>query len=249
MNQDTIDFLNSPRIHTTRIPGHRDRYQKSHLYGARLRPEGRVPKRQRLRTFENRFKAVMRSAADGDARFYICGVLVDREHGTLVATDGYRVVRLQEPDIPDAYPSGIVSRDGTAIDAKYPDVQRLGFDRANRPDDIVLEVSLLPLLEQLKGAERVHRFIDQSKDSRVVPVQIEGRDWEQEYSLLFLLELVTLFYRLGHDRATFRLSASAHHEDPMLVEAPWLEYVLMPRRPAEENIVAPLVLSGQEVCR
>ena len=136
-----------------------------------------------------------------DVRYYLGGILIDRKNDRMVVTDGRRATILKKPDfssvpkVPEKITGDqILKDDGTWIDGKYPDIDRIIPESHS---DIKLQFNTKDLSDYARGIEKANKFL-QSSDSFNMNYG--------EYDAKFARQMGDLFRRFGYKEVTISLT-------------------------------------------
>jgi hypothetical protein len=136
-----------------------------------------------------------------DVRYYLAGILIDREKDRMIATDGHRVTILKKPDFSSVPPideknkNHILKDDNTWIkEANYPDIDRIIPESHS---DIKLQFNTKDLSDYARGIEKANKFL-QSSDSFNMNYG--------EYDAKFARQMGDLFRRFGYKEVTISLT-------------------------------------------
>ena len=136
-----------------------------------------------------------------DVRYYLGGILIDRKNDRMVVTDGHRATILKKPDfssvpkVPEKITGDqILKDDGTWIDGKYPDIDRIIPESHS---DNKLQFNTKDLSDYARGIEKANKFL-QSSDSFNTNYG--------EYDAKFVRQMGDLFRRFGYKEVTISLT-------------------------------------------
>lgn len=136
-----------------------------------------------------------------DVRYYLGGILIDRKNDRMVVTDGHRATILKKPDfssvpkVPEKITGDqILKDDGTWIDGKYPDIDRIIPESHS---DNKLQFNTKDLSDYARGIEKANKFL-QSSDSFNTNYG--------EYDAKFVRQMGDLFRRFGYKEVFISLT-------------------------------------------
>jgi len=135
-----------------------------------------------------------------DVRYYLAGILIDREKDRMVATDGRRATILKKPDFSSVPPINeknkyhILKDDNTWIEGNYPDIDRVVPESHS---DFKLEFKTKDLADYARGVEKANKFLKTNESFNMN---------FGEYDAKFIRQMGDLFRRFGYQDVTISLT-------------------------------------------
>ena len=159
-------------------------------------------------TFDAQFKALDSIAAKEDIRYYLKGIMLDRDKNRMVATDGHRVAVISAPNF-DGAPaadkaSNILGRDGKWIDGRFPDIDRVVPTQHYAQ---AFQFNATELGNQARGIAKAWKYVGTTMPA---PMGIQTGDTTTYFSAPYIADMADLFRRMGYD--TFELSLNPKGE-------------------------------------
>jgi len=134
-----------------------------------------------------------------DVRYYLGGILIDRENDRMVTCDGHRATILKKPDYssvpnPPEKTTGdlILKDDGTWIDGKYPAIDRI-IPESHADNKIT--VNAKDIADYARGIEKANKFI---KSDEVFSLFLQNPDAFGTFNAKFIRQMGDLFRRFGY---------------------------------------------------
>ena len=195
-----IQFLQSPL--TAKMPGkNQDKIDAEDIKDVVPLPiEKKIAVKNK--SFEDQKNALQDIAApDDEIRYYLRGVMVDKEKNRLVVTDGHRAAIINNANFtgaPETKPNlNIVTRDGKVIDGQFPDIDRVVPTKHLVKSDII---NTKELGDYARGVQKAWRYV--SSKYNPVMLKIGGKDFG--FNSDYIVDMSNLFARMGYD--TFQAS-------------------------------------------
>lgn len=208
--------------------------------------------------FEGTLKALSAVVPTKDIRYYLNTIHLNEAKGRIEATDGHRVVLVQE-DLTGRIPARpadvtgdvLVTMDGKwAIDpktnepmaAKFPDIDRvIPTDPKGRT--LTVSFDAVALGDQARGVVKAGKYFNQRTP---IPLALEIEGVKSAFNSQYLVDMADVFRRFGYDQ--FNVSLSVDGKGPMLARSPdgRVTQVIMPMRD-EGTFFAPIVGSNPPV--
>lgn len=198
----------------------------------------------RVKDYTGQMKALLTIAAEDDIRYYLRGVHVIPEEKRMVATDGHRIVVLDNADF-----SGVpqMEEGKTVINRHYgekkgPDTKNVWHDgrfpdwtRVVPPKHMKYkgEFDAKRVADQARGISKAWRYA-KAKWGGDVTLDIGGQ--RTAVNVNFIVDMADLFRAFGYDRFT---ASFEDDRSPILFESPdgRVRQVVMPLRGNKENPV------------
>jgi len=134
-----------------------------------------------------------------DVRYYLGGILIDRENDRMVTCDGHRATILKKPDYssvpnPPEKTTGdlILKDDGTWIDGKYPAIDRI-IPESHADNKIT--VNAKDIADYARGIEKANKFL---KSDEVFSIFLQNPDAVGTFNAKFIRQMGDLFRRFGY---------------------------------------------------
>lgn len=238
--QAAKQFLEGPL--TAKVPGKKaDSLDIEFLEDVNVRPiEKKINSAKPATTFDAQLKALDTIAAKEDIRYYLKGIMVDRDKNRLVATDGHRIAVIDAPNFtgaPAADPnSNILGRDGKWIDGRFPDVDRV---IPNQHYGKAYQFNAAELGDQARGITKAWKYVGSTMPA---PMAIQNGDKTSFFAAPYIADMTDVFRRMGYD--TFELSLNDKNDQLYAVSPDGkVKQVIMGLRRAD-SIFRPAI--GQE---
>lgn len=208
--------------------------------------------------FEGTLKALSAVVPTKDIRYYLNTIHLNEAKGRIEATDGHRVVLVQE-DLTGRIPARpadvtgdvLVTMDGKwAIDpktnepmaAKFPDIDRvIPTDPKGRT--LTVSFDAVALGDQARGVVKAGKYFNLRTP---IPLALEIEGVKSAFQPQYLVDMADVFRRFGYDQ--FNVSLSVDGKGPMLARSPdgRVTQVIMPMRD-EGTFFAPIVGSNPPI--
>jgi hypothetical protein len=134
-----------------------------------------------------------------DVRYYLGGILIDRNNDRMVTCDGHRATILKKPDFssvpkPPEKTTGdlILKDDGTWIDGKYPDIDRI-IPESHADNKIT--VNAKDIADYARGIEKANKFL---RSDEVFSLFLQNPDAFGTFNAKFIRQMGDLFRRFGY---------------------------------------------------
>lgn len=148
---------------------------------------------------EEQNKVVSEIINKKDMRYYLAGILIDREKDRMIATDGHRATILKKPDFSSVPPvdeknkNHILKDDNTWIkEANYPDIDRI-IPESHAENKTT--VNAKDLADYARGVEKANKFL-KSEDS--MNIFLKDPDVSGTFNAKFIRQMGDLFRKFGH---------------------------------------------------
>lgn len=219
------------------------------LYGVKPQPvktAARVAK-----TAGDTQKALFSVAGNGDIRYYLNGIKIERDSNTVVATDGHRMVAVEGLDLtawgdPAVKPAQdeILGRDGKLIEGKFPDWRRVVPDLP-RFDDL-RSFNSDEVAGYTRGTKKAWKYIS-SDNFHVVPVTVG--DTTAKFNGSYIADMAELFKKLGYDTFNAQIVGEKNGQKLVAVspDGKVRQVVMSTRDGDREPLFAPLVTNEPPV--
>jgi len=159
-----------------------------------------------VKNYEDQTNVLSEILNPKDVRYYLGGILIDRKNDRMVATDGHRATILKNPDysgvpkIPEKLTGDeILKPDGTWIEGKYPDINRI-IPESHADNKIT--VSAKDLGDYARGIEKANKFI---ASEETLNLFLEKPDALGTFNAKFIRQMADLFRRFGYKDITLSL--------------------------------------------
>jgi hypothetical protein len=188
------------------------------------------------KSFEDQKNALYDIAApDSEIRYYLRGVMADKEKNRLVATDGHRAAIINNANFtgaPETKPNlNIITRDGKIIDGQFPDIDRV------LPKEVgnLATINSKELGDYARGIQKAWRYVDKSHNPIVLNIGGKAYGFNSDY----VVDLTNAFQKMGYD--TFEASITG--KDMLYAKSPdgKLVQVVMGMRDGMATPFAPFV--------
>lgn len=167
-----------------------------------------------------------------DVRYYLAGILIDREKDRMIVTDGHRATVIKKPDfsgvpaIDEKNKNHILKADNTWIDgANYPDIDRvMPESHSDNKNTIKAE----DLADYARGIEKANKYISEKDVIQIVPNEkIEGIG---SFDPAYIVDMADMFRKFGYPD----IMASIDDKGRLFATSPdgKISHVLMPMRPS-----------------
>lgn len=187
-----------------------------------------------VKDYEEQNKELYKFTNPKDVRYYLAGILIDREKDRMIVTDGHRATVINKPDFSKVPPineknrNHILKADNTWIDgANYPDIDRvMPESHSDNKNTIKAE----DLADYARGLDKANKYLSEKDAIQIIPnPKVEGMG---SFDPVYIVDMADMFRKFGYPDIT----ASIDDKGRLFATSPdgKISHVLMPMRPANE---------------